>query len=488
MDLQDASMSTLIALGVLYAVNFAIQISLLIYIPKNRKPTAALAWLLFIYMIPIVGVVVFLIIGSTKQSKKRRQQQDNINQLLKNYSDSLDREDLLGSYSNDYRGIGKMVESLTSFSVTSNNKVDIIYGYENITQLLISKINSAKSYIYLEFYIIVADNHTEEVFKAIENAVKRGVEVKILFDAWGSRKYPNFKYMQEKLTDIGADWRSMLPLSLNPFSKKGYNRFDLRNHRKVVVIDNTDAIIGSYNLIDKTYHRKDGLIYTELVAHLQGPSVYEATMVFASDWFLETGQSLQYSIKDPIKAVSGQANVQIVPSGPNYKYRNNLMVFNSLIYTAKDSIEINNPYLVPDESLISAIVSASKRGVKISILNSEVVDQWMVAHAQRSYYEQLLKAGVKIYLHKQPILVHDKFMTIDGNISIVGSSNLDIRSFELNQECVVLIEDAPTTKRLEERHRSLLRSSKEVTLDVWKKRGFWRSFLDSLARLTSALQ
>jgi cardiolipin synthase len=291
--------------------------------------------------------------------------------------------------------------------------------------------------------------------------------------------------MKKHLTTIGAKWHPMLPLTFK-FSK--YNRPDLRNHRKIVIVDNTDGYIGSLNLIDKTYHRKDDISYIELAVHFQGPTVNEAAAVFASDWYCESGEILKDFMTNSIPSAKGAQIAQIIPSGPGYPYENNLKFFVSLIQSAEKSVTITNPYLVPDESLLNALLSAALRGVKISILNSEAMDQWMVGHAQRSYYEELVRAGVVISLYKKPQLVHEKFIAVDDEVAIIGSSNLDIRSFELNHECTIAVYDVATAKALVKHHNDLLKHSTKVNLKVWMKRKGWQSFLDSIARLTSALQ
>lgn len=254
------------------------------------------------------------------------------------------------------------------------------------------------------------------------------------------------------------------------------------------MIDSGDAYIGSLNMIDKAYHRKDDLTYRELVLHLQGPSVNDAAAVIAGDWYLETGELLTDFVHTTTPALKGNKVVQLLPSGSQYPYPNNLRVFNSLIQSARKSIIITNPYLVPDESLLGALISAAQRGVRVSILNSEAMDQWMVGHAQRSYYAELLEAGVSISLYKKPQLVHEKYIVIDEEVGAVGSSNMDIRSFELNLECIVLVYDHRTARTLARHHDELLENSKRVQLATWKRRGAWQSFLDSIARLTSALQ
>jgi len=470
---------------VIYAIDFAVRIWLLIYIPKNRKPTAATAWLLLIYIIPVFGTILFFILGSTKLSKKRRSDQLQITKMMRRYTANLRKTGLIASVREPYGYKAKLAEALTELAPTSGNAVAVISGYDEIIQKMAASIHHAKNYVYIEFFAMALDDSTELFFEAMERAVARGVDVRVLFDYMGSKKYPHYRQMKKRLTAIGVKWYPVLKLSLRP-SK--YNRPDLRNHRKIVVIDNTDAYIGSLNLIDKTYHRKDTISYIELVAHFKGPSVNEAAAVFASDWYCESGEILKHFMTNSVKSTAGNTVVQIIPSGPGYPYENNLKFFVSLIQSAESSVTITNPYLVPDESLLNALVSASLRGVKISILNSEAMDQWMVGHAQRSYYEELIRAGVKISLYKKPQLVHEKFLAVDDEVAIIGSSNLDVRSFALNHECIVVAYDSKTARSLVRHHNELLKNSRLLRLEPWLKRNPWQSFLDSVARLTSALQ
>jgi cardiolipin synthase len=471
--------------GLILLVDLAIRIALLIYIPKNRKPTSAMAWLLTIYILPVFGTLLFLVFGSTKLSRRRRQDQEQINQMLRRYTSELKHADLIATIDKPYDTRAKLAESLTELAPTSGNSVEILSGYDSILEEMTRAINTAKGYVYVEFFAMTLDTTTAPFFDALERAKARGVIVHVLFDTLGSRKYRGYKPMKKRLTAMNAEWHPMLPISLRP-SK--YNRPDLRNHRKILVVDNQHAYIGSMNIIDKTYHRKDDISYIELVAHLEGPSVNEAAAVFASDWYCETGILLKHFMTNSVATKRGKVAVQVVPSGSGYPYENNLRLFTSFIQSARYSVVITNPYLVPDESLLTALTSASLRGVRVSVLNSQAMDQWMVGHAQRSYYEEFMKAGVKISLYKKPQLVHEKYMVIDDQVAIVGSSNFDIRSFQLNQECIVVAYDSKTAKTLIQHHEILLQNSRKLSLPKWKKRSMKKSFLDSVARLTSAFQ
>lgn len=472
--------------GLILLIDLIVRIWLIFYIPRNRKPTAATAWLLLIYIIPVFGTLLFFIIGNTKLSKKRRTDLAHITAITKEYSAYLRENNLVADLKHTVaEESARLAESLTGFTPTKGNAVTIMYGYEDILHDMIQRINKARRFVYVEFYAIALDATSKPFFDALEHAVKRGVEVYMLFDFFGSRKYPHYKEMKQHLTNIGARWRVILPLQFTP---KTYTRPDLRNHRKIVVIDASDAYIGSLNLIEKTYHRKDDISYIELVAHTQGPAVLELAGVFASDWYAESHEVLDHITEEAALVQSGSQVTQIIPSGPGYPYENNLKYFVSLISQAKQSVVITNPYLVPDESLLNALMSAALRGVEVSVLNSEAMDQWMVGHAQRSYYEQLLESGMKISLYKKPQLVHEKYMVVDATVAVIGSSNLDRRSFELNHECIMAVYDTATAKELAQHHEALKKHSYTISLAKWRKRSVWQSLLDSIARLTSALQ
>ncbi len=483
--MEEIHLATWISTAAVFIIDLAIRIWLLIYIPKKRKPTAATAWLLLIFIFPILGTITFLILGSSKLSRERREKQALVTEMLHLYTKELEKNNLTLQAPEPYTGTSTLAAELTGLMPTLHNSASLLTGYDEIISDIIEAIDKAEQYLYIEFYILALDATTEPFFDALAAAKARGVKVYVLFDAWGSRKFPRRKEMSRRLNNVTTEWHTVLPVSINP---KKYNRPDLRNHRKIVVVDNTVAYIGSLNMIDKTYHRKDTISYIELAVRLEGPSVTTAATVFASDWYSETDAVLTDFMHNAVAASKGSSLVQIIPSGPAYTYQNNLKTFVSLIYTAKKSITITNPYLVPDESLLSALISAAKRGVHVSILNSEAMDQWVVGHAQRSYYAELLEAGVHISLYKKPQLVHEKYFAIDSSVAVIGSSNLDIRSFELNLECVVVVYDKIVAEKLEARQAQLLKKSRPVSLKEWKKRSAWKSLLDSAARLTSALQ
>jgi cardiolipin synthase len=310
----------------------------------------------------------------------------------------------------------------------------------------------------------------------------------VLFDAFGVFKNRAYKDLTNNLNTIGADWYSMLPAR---FPGKNFNRPDLRNHRKIVVIDGDIGYTGSQNIIQRNYHRSDDLYYDELMVRVEGPVVMQLQAAFVTDWYSESNELLtrdEAADFDFTTVQTGDTLAQVIPSGPGYDNDNNLKIFTSLIHTADKKIVIVNPYFVPDDSLMIALTSAAQRGVEVIMVNSEIMDQRMVGHAQRSYYEELLKAGVQIFLYNKPILLHSKYLTIDDDIATVGSSNLDMRSFQLDLEVTLLIYDKAVVKELTHMTDTYLKKSKLLTLSAWQSRTKRTKLLDNIARLTASLQ
>jgi len=211
--------------------------------------------------------------------------------------------------------------------------------------------------------------------------------------------------------------------------------------------------------------------------------------VFLSDWYSETDESLIDEIDlFHLNYGPGDLDCQIVPSGPGFEFQNNLKLFMGLLFAAERKINIVSPYFVPDEGLLLAIQTACQRGVAVDLFVSEEGDQAMVYHAQRSYYEVLLRAGVRIWMYQKPFILHSKSMSIDDEVAVIGSSNMDMRSFGLNLEISMLVRGEEFVAQLREVEDQYRAMSRELTLEEWEQQPLRSTVLDNLARLTSALQ
>ncbi|HEY6284601.1 MAG TPA: cardiolipin synthase, partial [Ktedonobacteraceae bacterium] len=366
--------------------------------------------------------------------------------------------------------------------------IELLPNYNDNFQRIAEEIDAAKKFVHIEYFTLSRDEETGYVFAAMERAVNRGIKVRVLMDHLGSRKYPNFKKMRAHLTAAGIENHLMLQLH---FFGSNYTRPDLRNHRKIVVIDGQVAFTGSQNLIKRNYFRKDAIYYDELVALVKGPIAAQLEAAFVTDWYSETGflvnsQNAPETYMEPL--IGGNVLCQVLPSGSGFENENNLRLFTSLIHSAKHKLVITNPYFVPDDALMIAITSAALRGVDVTLLNSAVSDQFFVSHAERSYYEDLLNAGVRIYHYYAPILLHSKLISVDDDIAVIGSSNLDIRSFQLNLEVTLVCYDADVVADLRQIESAYIRKSSLVNIDEWKTRTVKEKLFENISRLTAALQ
>ena len=470
-------------------LEWLLRLWFILYIPKKREPSSAIAWLLVVFLLPEFGVLLFFALGNSKLSRHRQAIQRYLDKLIENITKRLtvDSSSLTEAEHQRYDPIIDLAQGLGKMPLSVNNTAKILPEYDKAITEITKSISRATEFVHLEYFIFVYDETTKPLFIALEQAVNRGVTVRVLFDWYGTRRYPNYRLMKRELTRMGVSWHKMLPPKLGG----NYSRPDLRNHRKIVVVDDTVAYLGSQNMVDRTYHRKDSIVYDELVVELSGPIVRQCDTFFASDWYAETSEDLRALVdphKRPLAPSTGTVKAQVVPSGPGYKVSGNLQLFTQLIYAAKKRIVITNPYFIPYESLMVACKSAAQRGVEVILINSEVIDQPGVGYAQRSYYEDLLEAGVKIYLYKAPTLLHSKHLTIDDDIAVIGSSNMDIRSFALDLECVVVLYDKSVVKDLGKVQQKDLSNAKLVTLKSWRTRPLRYKFLESIMRLTSALQ
>jgi cardiolipin synthase len=466
---------------------------LLLLIPRNRKPSSATAWLLLMYIIPLLGIITFFLIGSPKLSKRRRAMQSTMNDTIAKAVAEAQSHDEFDSFLRPpiplrYEPFVKLNTHLGGLPAFAGNTVELHSDYHANIACIAQEIDRAQRYVHMEYYTLSRDEDTESVFAALERAHKRGVKVRALLDHLGSRPFPEFKKTRKWFTQVGIEYHLILPLRF--FGPK-YTRFDLRNHRKIVVIDGQVGFTGSQNMIKRNYFRKDSIYYDELIAKVTGPVAAQLDAAFRTDWYSETGVLLnQDSAPETllVPVAAGDVLCQVLPSGSGFENENNLKLFTSLIHAARKTLVITNPYFVPDDSLMTAIMSAAQRGVDVKLINSEAVDQFFVGNAERSYYEELLAGGVKIYQYRAPVLLHSKTISIDDEIAVIGSSNLDMRSFHLNLEVTMICYDAQVVADLRPIEETYIRKSKQIHLQEWKTRSIGTILFENIARLTSALQ
>jgi cardiolipin synthase len=471
-------------------LDILIRIFAIAVVPRNRKPQTAAAWLILIFLQPYIGIILFFLIGSTKLPRHRREKQREINRYILETTDGMDRVIRDATFPVWLDPIVELNRTLGSMPLVGGNSARLFPEYSASLEAMTEAVRRARIFVHAEFYIVSFDNTTASFFEALEDAVQRGVTVRVLLDHVASLRSPGYHRTIRQLKKIGVDWHLMLPVQ--PLRGR-YQRPDLRNHRKLLVVDGVVGFTGSQNMIDRSYNKrgnlKRGLRWKDLMVRFEGPIVAGVNALFVTDWYSETGELLlRESDRVPDERTEQVLDAQVVPSGPGFELENNLRLFNALVYSAQERVIITSPYFVPDDSMLYAITNAAYRGLDVQLFVSAVADQPVVYHAQRSYYEALLRAGVRIWLYQAPTVLHAKHFTIDDEVAVIGSSNMDMRSFSLNFEISVMVRGRSMVQELRVLEGSYREESRELLLEEWLDRPLRSRVLDNTARLTAAVQ
>lgn len=473
----------------LVVVDWIVRLGALGWIPHNRRPSVALAWLLAIFLLPILGLLLFLVIGSARLPRKRMAMQAKMNDVIReNTPDSH----ILG---NSQEQLPDWIESTASLNyrlgalpMVGGNSFEILTDNHECLRIMAEAVDRAEDYVHFEFYIVAIDDTSRVLLDALVRAHERGVRVRVLIDHLGSVGYPGYRELVEHFDRSGFPWQRMLPV--RPWRGE-WQRPDLRNHRKILVVDGDLAFTGSQNVIHRSYNKRKnlrkGLVWKDLMIQCTGPVVAELNALFTSDWYSETGDLLLDEVTRELADVEGPVFAQVLPSGPGFETENNLRLFNHLIYNANERIVIASPYFVPDESLMHALTTEAQSGVDVQLFVGETSDHFLAYHAQASYYQELVEAGVKIYRYRAPTVLHAKFVLVDDYVSVIGSSNMDERSFALDLEVSVYIVDREFRRRMDAVVAEFHEASTLLDFDEWKRRPLWHKYADNVARLTSAL-
>jgi cardiolipin synthase len=314
-------LQTALGLGAIAVLlDLTIRLVALVVVPRNRLPTAAMAWLLAIFFIPVVGVVLYLLIGSPKLPKDRREKQKEMNAVIAEEHAGMppvppDQPEWLDP-------MVTLTENMTGMPLVGGNVARLIDDYAGSLAAMATEVDAATRFVHVEFYILSSDTTTDSFFASLEAATARGVTVRVLLDHWASSHCKDYKATIDRLTRMGAEWHLMLPVQ--PLHGK-YQRLDLRNHRKLLVVDGRVGFVGSQNVIDRTYNKKKniqrGLKWQELMCRIEGPVVASIDMVFATDWYMETGQRLVTEAPAQPATPDGDVACQMVPSGPGSRWR-----------------------------------------------------------------------------------------------------------------------------------------------------------------------
>ena len=402
----------------------------------HREPASRLAWIIAILALPVVGILLYLLFGETRISGPRRTRGREVSsRLARPPGDQCQADQAMGGHWAPFA----LARSVNGLEPTCGNSARLVADANVAIDEMVADIDTAERHVHGCFYIWLADNNGLKVKNAFIRAAERGVRVRLLADALGSRLLIRSRHWRE-LSEKGCEVRVALPVG-NPLWTVIRGRVDLRNHRKLMVVDNMIAWCGSQNIADPEFRIKPRYApWVDVMTRWEGPVVPQCQYLFASDWIGEGGDDINTLLTEPQEPPKGDIVAQVLGTGPTVEFDAMPACFAELIHSAREELVVTTPYFIPDEQLLFALTSAARRGVRTVMLFPKRNDNWIVAGASRSYYKDLIDAGAEIYEFR-PGLLHAKTMVVDRCTGLIGSANLDRRSFELNFENNILFAD-----------------------------------------------
>ncbi len=488
----------------LFIADGLIRIGLSLRVVMHRRGVGeSLSWLAIILLLPFVGAAIYLILGENRLGRTRLRR---LNKLHPEYLDFLGQlgkdTDIAWSDLPEFcQALDRQAYRVSGIPTLPDNRLTLLNQANLALRQVIRDIESAKHTCHMEFYIWFEGGTADEVAKAVIAAAERGVECRVLLDAMGSKHFLKSD-LAWHMRDAGVYLVECLPVGI---FRALFRRIDLRNHRKIIVIDGRVGFTGSLNMIDPRYFKRHMGVggWVDAMVRVEGPAVKPLAATFLEDWELETGEDLLHfrdtaeaylklDLKPKLGTPEGNpdedshAAVQVVPSGPHLSAQSIHHLMLTAIYNAKDRLILTSPYFVPDESLLIALASAAARGVNTTVILPERNDSVMVRYASRAYYQELLESGVKIAKFQNGLL-HTKSVTVDQHLTIFGTVNLDMRSFYLNFELSMLVYDEDFTRRVRLLQQSYLEHCTNIDLRVWENRPFKYRLIENSMRLLGPL-
>ncbi|HET9747097.1 MAG TPA: cardiolipin synthase [Chitinophagaceae bacterium] len=472
-------------IGILYLLLLIAVCLRVIY--ETRSATKTMAYLLLIVFIPVAGMIFYILFGvnywKIKLYNKKSSADEKLLNRLKNevkvYANAIVPPSELPS--EDNRELAMMLRKELKSPLTRKNSVKVLINGEEKFPEVLEALRDARHHIHIEYYIYEQDVIGQQLENVLIQKAKEGVQVRFIYDDFGS---PNInKKMEKKMRAAGIE--------IYPFQKVVFyllaNRLNYRNHRKIIVIDGQTAFTGGINVSDKYINNKPGkLFWRDTHLRIDGPGVFYLQYLFLANWNFCSGKMITPEEPHfPLPATHKDDRfLQVAASGPDSEQPSVLFSLLQAIYLAKKEILITTPYFIPGDSILEALRISALSGLSVKLLVPGVCDSKLVNAASKSYYEDLLCAGVDIYRYQKGF-VHAKTLVADGNLSIIGTANMDYRSFELNFEVNVLVYDREFSEKLRDVFFKDIEEAEKIDKDSWCKRSAFEQLPERVARLFS---
>ena len=452
-----------------------------VLIRPHREPASRLAWLAVVIAVPLLGIVAYLILGETRISGRRRDRGRDIDAHLPRPPGNMSCLQDLGE--GPHQAPFALARTINCLDPTCANTARLAADSNAAIDEMIADIDAAKQHVHLCTYIWLADGNGIKVKDACIRAAARGVQVRLLADALGSHRFIATHHWKD-LRHGGCQARVALPVGI-PLWLLIRGRIDLRNHRKMMIVDDRIAWVGSQNIADPQFLIKRRYApWVDVMSRWEGPVAAHVQYLFVSDWVAEGGDDIREMLKVAPANGNGSIVAQVIGTGPTASFDAMPSCFSELIHSAREELVVTTPYFVPDEQLLFALTSAARRGVKTIMIMPKRCDSRIVAATSRSYYEDLIKAGVELFEYV-PGMLHSKTIVVDRAVGLIGSANMDRRSFELNFENNILFADAAFANAIRSRQDQYLADSERVTEDDLAKVGLakriWRNLLATMS-------
>ncbi|MBA4710181.1 cardiolipin synthase [Aquitalea magnusonii] len=482
------AMSATSALILLLHISLQLLLILRVLLRPYRDPAARIAWTVVVATLPFIGITAYVLLGEVSIGHRRMAKLARIQQQLPPLP-ALERTWPELPLPADQAQLFHVGQSISGFAPCSGNQAQLLADSNAVIDSMVVDIDAARSHVHLLFYIWLPDHNGSKIAQALMRAAARGVHCRAMADDVGSRDLLHSPLWQQ-MQAAGVHLAVALPVG-NPLLRPFSGRIDLRDHRKIVVVDHFTGYCGSQNCADPEFRIKPRFApWVDAVIRIRGPVVQQNQRLFATDWMLacqeDLGPLLATTPPPPLATDKPPLLAQAIGTGPTARHSAMPELFVALMYSARRQLTITTPYYVPNEALQSALCAAAQRGVATTLLLPARNDSLVVSAASRSYYAELLDAGVVIAEFHGGLL-HSKLMTVDEDICLIGSANLDRRSFELNYENNLLCHSRELTASLRARqqaylaHCSLVSPAEVAAWPLWRR--LWNNTVAMLGPL-----